>query len=174
MKTVRWFCAAALVVCVSAPSLPAQPAPPKPGPEHEMLKKLEGTWDATMKFGGMESKGTMKYKMEVGGLWLVSTFEGEFGGMKFEGKGLDTYNAEKKKYISVWVDSMVTTPMIFEGTYDKAKKEMTLIGEGPGPDGKPTKWKSVTHLIDDDNIHFDMFMGDTKEPAFTIVYKRRK
>src|SRR5688572_27736968 len=71
----------------------------KPGPEHEQLKKLEGTWDTVMKFGPMESKGTCVYKMELGGLWLSATFEGNIGGEKFTGKGYDTYDAAKKKYV---------------------------------------------------------------------------
>ena len=173
MITLRCICVAALLPALAS-SASAQPAPPKPGPEHEVLKKLEGTWDATMNFGGMESKGTMTYKMEVGGLWLVSSFDGDFGGMKFQGKGLDTYDAAKKKYTTVWIDSMSTTPMIMEGTYDKAKKTLTLMGDGPGPDGKPAKWKSVTEMPDSNTIKFGMYMGDGKEPMFTIGYKRKK
>jgi hypothetical protein len=174
MKALRWMAALAAVIAV-APVTWAQEIPvPKPGPEHEQLKKLEGTWDATMKFMGQESKGTMTYKMELGGLWLTSSYDGDFGGMKFSGKGLDTYDAGKKKFLSVWVDSMMTQPLFMEGTFDKDKKEMTMAGDGPGPDGKPVKMKTVTHFQDENNIHFEMFMGDTKEPGFTITYKRKK
>ncbi|HET6575142.1 MAG TPA: DUF1579 domain-containing protein [Fimbriiglobus sp.] len=173
MTTVRWFSAVAVAAVLAAPAARAQEFP-KPGPEHEVLKKLVGTWDLTMKAGGMESKGTVKYKMDLGGLWLVSALESDFGGMKFSGRGLDTYDAGRKKYVGVWADSMSTSPMVMEGTYDKAKKSMTMTGDGPGMDGKPTKWKSVSHMPDDDTIHFSMYMGDGKEPAFTIVYKRKK
>lgn len=171
MKTVRWFCAFALVV--AARPAPAQDTP-KPGPEHEVLKKMEGNWDLTMKFGGAETKGTVVYKMELGGLWLVGTLESELFGSKFTGKGLDTYDPVKKKYVAVWVDSMSTSPMVMEGNYDKAKKTLTMAGEGPGMDGKPTKYRSVSEMPDDNTINFSMYMGDGKEPAFTIVYKRKK
>lgn len=173
MKTARLFSAVALIAMLGDRTALAQDVP-KPGPEHEVLKKMEGTWDATMKFAGMESKGTMTYKMELGGLWLVSSFEGEFGGTKFSGKGLDSYDATKKKYVAVWVDSMVTSPMLMEGTYDKATKSLTMVGEGPGMDGKPTKYRSVTRMPDDNAIDFSMYLGDSKEPAFTISYKRKK
>ncbi len=173
MKTACRFYAVALAAAVAAPTVLAQ-QPPKPGPEHEVLKKMEGTWDATMRFGGTESKGVMMYKMDLGGLWLVSSFEGDFAGAKFSGKGLDTYDAGKKKYVGVWADSMTTTPLIMEGSYDPAKKTMTMVGEGPGEDGKMTKWKSVSEMPDDDTVHFRMYMGDAKEPAFKIDYKRRK
>jgi hypothetical protein len=173
MTTVRWFCAIALAVVLAAPAAQAQEFP-KPGPEHEVLKKLVGTWDLTMKGGGMESKGTVTYKLDLGGLWLVSTLESDFGGMKFSGRGLDTYDVAKKKYVSVWADSMTTSPMVMEGTWDKEKKSMTMTGEGPGMDGKPTKFKSVSEMVDDDTMNFRMYMGDEKEPGFTIQYKRKK
>ena len=57
--------------------------PPKPGLQQAILKKMEGTWDTTMKMGGTESKGTATYKMDLGGLWLASTLEGSIGGQKF-------------------------------------------------------------------------------------------
>jgi len=170
MKTL--LCAFSLAL-FAAPAARAQEMP-KPGPEHEVLKKLEGTWEATMKAEGMESKGTMVYKMEMGGLWLTSAFDGNFAGMKFSGRGLDTYDSTKKKYVGVWADSMSTSPMHMEGTYDKEKKTMTLVGDGPGPDGKPANWKSVTITTGDDTMVFHMYLGDGKEPMFTINYKRKK
>jgi hypothetical protein len=173
MKLVRLFCAVAVLGLLSAPVLVAQ-EPPKPGPEHEMLKKHVGTWDITMKFGGMETKGTSTYKMDLGGLWLSSTVESEIFGMKFQGHGMDSYDAAKKKYVAVWFDSMSTTPMTMEGTYDKEKKTLTMSGEMPGMDGKPTKHTAVSEWKDDDTMNFSMYMGDGKEPAFTILYKRRK
>jgi Protein of unknown function (DUF1579) len=112
--------------------------------------------------------------MDLGGLWLTGTFEGEFAGMKFSGRGLDSYDAMKKKYIGIWVDSMSTSPMVSEGTYDKEKKTLTMTGEGPGPDGKPTKHTMVTEYKDDDTMVMNMSMGDAKEPMFTITFKRKK
>ena len=75
--------------------------------------------------------------------------------------------------VTVWVDNMVTSPLLMEGTYDKDKKQMTMTGDGPSPAGT-VKFKSVTTFTDDDNVAFDMYAGDAKDPAFTIVYKRKK
>ena len=172
MKTLRWFCALAVAV-LFVPAAAAQESP-NPGPEHEILKKMEGNWDLVMKFGGMESKGTVTYKMDLGGLWLTGNLESELFGSKFQGKSIDGYDATRKKYVGVWVDSMSQSPMLMEGTFDKEKKTLTMIGDGPGMDGKPTKFKAVSAMPDDDTINFSMFMGDGKEPAFTIVYKRKK
>lgn len=172
MKTLRWVCALVAAV-LFVPAAAAQEFP-KPGPEHDLLKKMEGNWDLVMKFGGMESKGAVTYKMDLGGLWLTGNLESEVFGSKFQGKSLDSYDAGKKKYVSVWIDSMSTHPMFMEGTYDKEKKALTMSGEGPGMDGKPTKYKSVSAMPDDNTINFSMYVGDGKDPAFTIVYKRKK
>jgi Protein of unknown function (DUF1579) len=174
MKALRLLCVAAVAGLILPPGARAQEQP-KPGPEHEVLKKLEGTWDATMKMMGMESKGTMVWKMDLGGLWLSSSFEGEFGGAKFYGKGFDSYDGTKKKYTSVWVDSMSGSPMTMEGTFDKDTKTLTMAGEGPGPDGKPMKFKMVSEMKDDDNILSKMTMGEGGAAmSFEIVYKRKK
>src|SRR5262249_34972479 len=124
-----------------------------------------------------ESKGTMIYKMDLGGLWMVSDFKGEFGGQKFQGKGFDGYDPMKKKYVSVWVDSMSIAPMLGEGTFDKEGKVLTQFMEGPGMDGKMTKFKSVTEIQDPDTMVFTMSGPGPQgkdQTMLTITYKRRK
>lgn len=155
----------------------AQQPPSDPVAEHSFLKETEGTWDAVVDSGGMKSKGVMTSKMELGGLWLSSRFEGEFApGAKFQGHGLDGYDPVKKKFVSVWFDSMTYTPMNLTGDYDKAKKTMTMHGEVPGPDGNLAKVKLVTTYKDKDHHTFRMFMivdGNEVE-AMSIEYSRRK
>jgi hypothetical protein len=174
---------AAATLLLAGTALAQDFAPPKPGPEFDVLKKMEGTWQATVKmsaFGGQpasESKGTMTYKLECGGLWLGGNFSTEFGGQAFHGKGLDSYDAGKKKYVMVWVDSMSTLPMIGEGTYDKDTKTMTMTTDYPGPDGKMAKHKMVTVHKDDDTMDWTMSIvgKDGKDTVMmTIAYKRKK
>jgi hypothetical protein len=172
MSVARWLCVV-VVVALVLPTLSAQ-EPAKPGPELDVLKKLEGSWDTTMKVEGKESKGTVVYKMELGGLWLTGALESNLFGQKFSGRSLDTFDAAKKKYTGIWVDSMGTAPVLMEGTYDKEKQAMTMAGEGPGMDGKPAKYRSVTKFSDANTVEMTMFIGDTKEPSFTIIYKRKK
>jgi hypothetical protein len=169
MRTV----AAVTMAAVLAAPLFAQEMP-RPGPEHALLKKRVGTWTTTLKSGDMEHKGTVTYKMELGGLWLVGSLHSDLDGAKFSGKSLDTYDARKKKYVSVWFDSMSTTPLTMEGTYDKKNKTLTMVGEGVGRDGKPAKWRSVSKMPDNDTVHMSMYVGDGKEPMFTVTYKRKK
>src|SRR5260370_6695525 len=173
-RVTRWLGLGLASVVFASLSLAQQPV--KPGPEHEALRKMEGTWDAVVNLGGMESKGTMTYKMELGGLWLTSHFEGGFGDQKFEGRGLDSYDAAKKKYVGVWADSMSTSPMVSEGQYDKEGKVLTMTGEGPGMDGKPAKFKMTTERNGKDTMVFTMYMADKdgkEQEAMSITYKRK-
>ncbi|QVL31237.1 DUF1579 family protein [Telmatocola sphagniphila] len=148
--------------------------PPKQGPEYDVLKKLVGTWNISMKDGGNESLGTITYKSELNGVWIANDLSVDFGGFKYQGHGMNSYDDQKKKYLTVWFDNMVTLPTTSEGTYDKAKKTLTMTGEGRGMDGKMEKQKSVLEFVDDNTINFTMYSGDGKDPTFSSVYKRKK
>jgi hypothetical protein len=163
-------------VCVMNGSLFAQELP-KPGPEHEKLKEYVGSWDAEMDMNGQKSKCSATYKSICDGMWLQSDFQGDLGGMKFQGHGLDGYNMITKKYVGTWVDSMSSSPMTFEGTYDEKTKTTTMAGESLGPDGQPQKFKTTTVHKDKDHFTFKMFMvtsGGDENLAFTIEYTRKK
>ena len=160
----------ALVILL--PSARAQDLP-TPGKEHDHLKRLVGTWDAETEYG----TGTMTYKMGLGGLWLVGDFEGEFGGMKFQGKLLDTYDSATKKYRSIGVDSFSSAPRIMEGNLDKDNRVMTMTGEGPLQQSKTAKFKSITEIKDADTVNFSLFIVDEdgkEQPTVKITYKRKK
>jgi hypothetical protein len=147
--------------------------PPKPAQAHDNLMRLVGTWDAETESG----KGTLTYKMGLGGLWLVGEFEGEFGGMRLQGKSLETYDPATKRYRSVWVDSFSTAPRIMEGNLDKDNKVMTMTGEGPWQQGTTAKFKSITEIKDADTVNFSLFLvtqDGKEEPMVKITYKRKK
>ena len=170
---------ATLCLALAASVVLGQEQPtPKPGPEHARLKKLAGTWDATMTTpDGKKSKGVMTYKMECGDLWLTSDYQGEHEGKPFQGKGLDSYDPATKKHVGIWIDNMITSPINIVGTYDEKTKTSTCTGECRGADGKPVKCKFVTKTIDDNHETFEMFMigeGGKEMKGTTIDYNRRK
>jgi hypothetical protein len=150
---------------------------PKPGPEHEKLKELVGEWETVMEAGGEKSKGKAVYRSICEGMWLESTFDGEVGGARFQGRGLDGYDQNKKKHVSVWVDSMASAPMHSEGNYDPKTKLLVMTGDSVGPDGKPQKFKYTTERKDKDHMTFKMYMilPDGEEIlGFTVEYTRKK
>lgn len=176
MNIVKIAVSLCLLSLLSINAACGQGEAPKPGPEHARLKKMEGTWDTSWSMGGKTSKGVATYKMDMNGLWLMSTFESDnpMGSGKFMGRGSDSYDPGSKKYVGVWIDSWSARPMMLEGTYDEAKKTMIMFGEATGPDGQKHKHRMESQMPDDNTMNFSMFMPDSKEPVFTIVYKRRK
>jgi hypothetical protein len=165
------------------------PPVPKPTAEHKILAADEGTWDATVKsfMAGPDAEPSVSKGVEVntvmpGGLWLLSKFTGEFGGMSFEGRGQFGYDPVKKKYIGTWIDSMSPSLSVLEGNYDVKTKTMTYKGDGVGPDGK-TKYtqKMVTTTKDDGTRVFTLYMtmdsggGPAGEVKFMeITYTKKK
>jgi hypothetical protein len=163
------------------------PPAPKPTAEHKVLAEDEGTWDATVKsYMGppgaepMVSKGVETNTMMTGGLWMLSKFEGEFAGQKFEGRGQFGYDADKKKYVGTWVDSMAPTISLLEGTYDAKTKTMTYVGEGIEP---RTKMKYTERMVtttrDDGTRVFTLYMtmaatGDKEAKVMEVTYTKRK
>ena len=161
---------------IGASRLSAQVPEIKPGPEHALFKEWEGDWDAIISTGGAESKGAVTSTVALNGLWLLDSLKAEFGGMAFEGRGATSYDAAKKKYVNVWIDSMSTSPMISEGTYDKAKKTLTLSGTMPMPDGTSMKVSQTTITKDADTRVFSLKGAgpDGKEmEMIQVTYKRR-
>jgi hypothetical protein len=158
----------------------------KPLPEHKVLAAEEGAWDATIRMyeKGPDaepsvSKGSEVNEVLPGGLWVLSKFEGDFGGMKFQGRGQWSYDPVKKKYVGTWLDSISTVLSVLEGEYDARTKTMTFVGDGydPAQKAKFTQ-KMVTKTNDDGSRVFTLFMKYEGQPAevkfMEISYTRRK
>jgi Protein of unknown function (DUF1579) len=166
-----------VVVCLLGAGLSLGQDVPKPGPEHEKLKQLEGDWKAVMEMAGQKSEGKVTYKSICGGMWVSSDFQGDFAGMKFQGHGLDGYDTNKKKYVSVWVDSMGSAPLTQEGDIDPNTKLLVMTGDSVGLDGKPQKIKSTVTTGDKDHFTFTMYMvqpDGSDQQLMTINYTRQK
>ena len=154
MKVPRIVTALAVVTAFTAgiAHTAAQQAPPmpKPGAEHEILKMDVGTWDAVVEaFAGpgqpaMTSKGVEVNTLGCGGLCLITDFKGELmPGTPFQGHGVATWDAVKKKYRGSWSDSMSQGLAISEGTWDAKTKKATGTMEGPGMNGEVVKMRTV-------------------------------
>lgn len=119
----HWVCAVALsLVPVSAVAaafaLQEGGGAPMAAPalEHKLLLERVGVWDAQvqmwmgapepMKFLGVETNRAL------GGFHLLSSFESEMMGTPFEGHGVLSWDPHKKKFVSLWVDSMEGSPAL--------------------------------------------------------------
>ena len=155
------------------------------GPEHKLLESLTGTFVAEVKVFFPDptkpttSKGVMARKMILGGNFLQESFSGEFFGSKFTGLGIVGFDQVKKKYTTTWCDSMTTSTMLMEGTYDVEKKTLTSVGNDYEPSSKKKmKARDVLKIVTADLQTFEMFRlpeGETQEfKIMEISYTRKK
>ncbi len=155
-----------------------------PSEEHKILKNDVGEWDCEMKIWmagpdaePMVTKGSEVNKM-FSDFWLISEFKASFGGQPFEGRAILGYDPAKKKYIGTWLDTMNPYMSRMEGDYDASSKTLTMMMNGTGPDGKPTRGKNVTVTKDEGKTRvFTMYnaMPGSEEmvKSMEITYKKK-
>ncbi|HZN59359.1 MAG TPA: DUF1579 domain-containing protein [Planctomycetota bacterium] len=158
--------------------------PPKPGPEHELLKQLEGKWEGKMMLRmaadapAQESKTTEESKLGCGGFWLITDTKGESQEMgSFVGHGMVGYDTAKKKYVGIWGDSMASYLFPYEGSYDAATKTWTYTGMAKDMQGKDLKVVLKTTVKDKDHYTFTMRHADEAGKdmeALKAEYTRKK
>jgi hypothetical protein len=180
-RTLLRVCVVASILSASAMAQPGA----KPTAEHRILAEEEGTWDATIKSftagpdaEPMISKGTEVNTVMTGGLWVLSRFDGDFGGMKFEGRGQFGYDPVKKKYVGTWIDSLSPNLSVLEGSYDPKTRTMTYAGDGTSAEGIKYSQKMVTTTKDDGSRVFTLYMkvGEAKDEVkfMEVTYQKRK
>ena len=157
---------------------------PKPGPEHAMLKRDAGTWEAeqrcfmTSDAKPMESKAVATSSM-CGDFFLEGVYKGEMGGMPFVGHEMMGFDPFKKKFVGVWHDSMGPQIMAWEGVYNEKTKTLTAMSEMTDP-MNPTetvKYTMTTVWKGDDHKVFTMredHGGGKAWDCMVIDYKRKK
>lgn len=151
---------------------------PQPGPQHVLLQKTAGTWDAAVYMMGSDkpSKGTLT-RTKLAGFHTFDSFEGDVMGTKFVGHGMNGYCPIRKQFFGYWTDSMTPTPMTVQGDYDEKKRELTMEGECFGMSGQLEKCRTVAHFVDDDHMDWAMYGAgpDGKDMQhLRIEYTRRK
>ena len=176
-----------MLVLFAAPNTFAQerePSAPQPSKQHEVLKQDVGVWDADVVtwMAGPDAEPVRSKAVErnrlIGGLWLVSDFEGSFAGAKFIGHGQLGYDSVKKKYVGTWIDNMAPILLTLEGSYDEETRTLTMFAEGPNPQtGKMERMRNVTRYVGPDKRIFTMSVDRSGNGKFVklmqITYRRR-
>jgi hypothetical protein len=154
-----------------------------PGPEHQRLAALAGSWTGTVKMWmepgkpPLEEACSAERKLIMGGRFLHEEVKSRFMGQPFTGLGLTGYDNLKKKYTSIWVDNMGTGISTAEGTADSGGKVLTFIREEIDPvSGKKFKNKDVIRIVGDDKNSMEAFRldADGKETKMMEINLTRK
>lgn len=131
-----------------------------PGPQHEVLASMAGTWKITMKFWmdpsaePMTSTGTAERSVIFDGRVLREEVAAEAMGMPFEGLGHTGYDNVTGEWWSTWMDNMGTGVMLMKGTVDEATHTATWEGEMSDPmsGGKSPMKMVVKHESPDKEV----------------------
>lgn len=155
-----------------------------PGPQHEILKKLAGDWNAKVRFQmdpsqpWQESTSTSTITMLMDGRYCQEVVSGQMMGGPFSGIGVTGYDNVIGKYVGTWIDNMGTGIETMQGTADASGKVITWTATMSDPvTGKPSRNRMVTTIADDDHHTLEMFTtppGAKKEmKTMTIEYTRK-
>jgi hypothetical protein len=110
---------------------------PKPGPEHEKLICMVGTWvgeeimhPSNWDPKGGTAQGIYDLRAALGGFAVIGDYEQRRGEqVTFSGHGIYRYDRESKQYECHWFDSMGGSRDLFRGSFEDDK--LCLISKGP-------------------------------------------
>ncbi len=159
------------------PACGMDPALMQPGPEHQRMAELAGSWDVAGEFtqGGQSMKTESKatFEMILGGRYLVQKVEGDAmvpGGEPFEGLAIEGYDKVAKQYFSTWFDNMGTGHMDTTGQASADGKTLTMSGEADFGQG-PMKFREVMTRTSADAFTMEMFASDGQHEGEQRVMK---
>lgn len=153
-----------------------------PGEPHKLFASLAGSWTAKTREWmepdkpPMESAGSVEMKMLLDGRFLQQEFTGDMMGQPYFGIGISGYDNLRKRYVTMWIDSMGTGIFMMEGTAGADGKTITLKGRHAEPGGGHMTHRAVWKIVDANTQTFEMYgaHGHGKETKMMeIVYTRK-
>jgi hypothetical protein len=157
----------------------------KPGPAHERLRELLGTYEVTMRMSmgpgqpTMESKGTDEITWFAEGKWLQSNWSIEMMGQPTKGLSVLGYDNFKERYVWWKVDSMQTCVQSAFGHFDQSGDNLILWGtiDEPMTPEQDKQVKYVYRGFGQDKfvieVH-DMMIGEANTKVLEFEYARKK
>jgi len=122
---------------------PTAPAPPKPRPlgeQHKILASFVGHWKAKvpptqtpLALSRKDEERTADGKLVMGGRFAQVSLEGVQGGQPFEGMMLVGFDEVVNRYTGMWVDTSSNAIIHSVGTFDAAKKQLTMTAHFSAP-----------------------------------------
>ena len=134
-----------------------------PGEPHKLFASLVGSWTTRTKEWmepdkpPMESTGSAEMKMLLDGRFLQQEFTGDMMGQPYSGVGISAYDNLRKRYVTMWIDSMGTGIFTMEGTASADGKTITLKGQHAEPGGGHMTHRAVWQIVDSNTQTFDMY-----------------
>jgi hypothetical protein len=182
MKSIRLIALCALMLSASLAIAQEHEGgmPPMGAPEEmKSVDFLLGEWTVDLAYRmspeaeWVESKGSAHVETELEGCVQTMHYEGEIMGMGFTGKDTLTYNRERSRFESFWIDSMSAHASTAQGNWEGDLLIMT------GKDmqmGQEYYQRTTTKKVSDDEVSFIMEMSMDGENFFESMrmdYRRK-
>jgi len=153
-----------------------------PGEPHKQFESLAGSWTTQTKEWmepgkpPTEVSGSADMKMLLGGRYLQQEFNSEMMGQPYTGMGITGYDNLRKKYVSIWLDTMGTGPFMMEGTASADGKTIALKGQHAALGGGHMTHRAVWKIVDSNTQTFEMYgthQGGKEMKMMEIAYTRK-
>ena len=163
----------------------------KPSANHKLLAELVGSWNCKVTFWMAPgappsvSVGTAVRKSIMDGRYFVMNTadkmempgaDGQMHRVEYTGMEIDGYDNTKGKFFSTWIDSMGTSLLLAEGSYDPSSQTFTYHLDEEMVPGDKTKVRETVKVIDKDHYVFDWYEDKSgkENKAMEINYVRQK
>jgi hypothetical protein len=147
-----------------------------PGPEHKLLDRMAGNWDAITRYWPapgaepVESKGSCRRKWILDGRFLMEELDGGNLVLPFRGLGLYGYDSFEQKHTSAWVDTMNTSILTNLGTYDKTNDMVNFAGQYKDPwTGTKKPERGLTRFQSKDKHALEIYVTEPDGKEFKML-----
>jgi hypothetical protein len=153
-------------------------------PEHAILARLAGHWQATVHVASISSnvrikdtQGTADGKPILGGLFVEVTHSQTRMKEAFEGRMIYGFDVAIGKFTADWIDASSTAIIHYIGTYDADKKQLTMSAHYSGQKSHQLVIsKLVTTFMDDNTWTYEEYVshavGEQERPVVGVTLKR--
>lgn len=156
----------------------------QPGPEHNILEQLAGTWNVSMSYWMAPAQPAVSAdfqqtsKMILGGRFLQTNTDSDFMGHKFASIGLMGFDRRHNVFTTYGCDTWGTYCVSASGPMEG--NVITMYGEDDDPVlGHTQKYNMICTIIDKDTfkweiIFIDMHPGVKEFKMIEMIAKRAK
>lgn len=154
-----------------------------PGPVHEKLMKLAGSWETStsMEMQGIppsKTAGTVTINASLDGRFLQESGAGEMMGVPTKDFKMWGYNGASKKYEGIWAWTMSTGFLYLKGNSTDNGKTVDWDAWFDNESGEREELKVRTMFVDEDHFTVKLFAGTMPDgspgPVMVTEYSRRK
>jgi hypothetical protein len=155
----------------------------EPGDAHKVLQTFVGEWDVAISSRSSVtakpevSSGRSHFSWVLQGRFIEERFSGEVAGKGYDGLGYFGFDNATKRYSSLWLESLSTSPTLSWGVYNPENQSFSFVADVYDPLRARLK-RSYSRIVVTSQDSFSLSMMERSSEgeefvAFELQYKRR-